>query len=82
MKDIVPAKAIVPDCDNMDDETFLKHCAKRHEKDYPDAKHLPFTPRSVDNGWMEAYREFHNRVHAISVFKDHDHEHAEYEEEA
>lgn len=65
--------------DDMEDDIFLKHLAKRHAKDYLDAAALPGTPRSPVNGWMAPYREFHERVHRIAVPGQHDHDHAEYE---
>lgn len=61
----------VPDADDMDDETFLKHIEKRHAADMKIEAGTSISRHAV-NAWIGSYRAYHERLHEI---KEHDHEH-------
>jgi len=62
----------VPDAIHMDDETFIKHLVKRHAADIDGgvAKH----PHIV-SAWVDPYRAYHERMHALEVGEHYDHVH-------
>lgn len=65
----------VPHAEDMDDETFLKHIDKRHRKDTKhDGQNVLF-PRSSWTAWVPLYRTWHERLHAIAIPGQYDHEH-------
>lgn len=61
----------VPDADDMDDETFLKHLDKRHSEDTKTETALHKHPH-IQQAWVGPYRSFHEYLHANN---DYDHEH-------
>lgn len=62
----------VPDIIHMTDETFIKHIVLRHadEIDEGVAKH----PHIVA-AWVDPYRAYHDRMHALALPGQYDHEH-------
>lgn len=65
----------VPHPEDMDDETFLKHIDKRHRQDTKhDGQNVLF-PKSTWHAWVPLYRSWHERLHAISIPGQYDHEH-------
>ena len=65
----------VPHPEDMDDETFLKHIDKRHRQDTKhDGQNVLF-PQSTWTAWVPLYRTWHERLHAISIPGQYDHEH-------
>lgn len=73
-KDIVE----VPDADEMDNETFLKHLEHRHANE---CKVEGFISRNAVEAWIGPYRVFHDRLHRIAVPGQHDHEHELYDDD-
>ncbi len=63
----------VPDIDEMDDETFLKHIDKRHVKDVKTEKALHSLPH-IQSAWVGPYRAYHEYLHRTKP-DEHDHEH-------
>lgn len=63
----------VPDADDMDDETFLKHLDKRHAEDTGVEKQLHSHPH-IQQAWVGPYRSFHEYVHRTNP-DGYDHEH-------
>lgn len=63
---------LVPDADDMDDETLLKHLDKRH----PETGVEKSLSKSVHarEAWVPAYRAWHARQHRIQEYEDHEHE--------
>jgi hypothetical protein len=53
----------------MDEETFRKHMASRHDR--PD--HGPFPDYYVERCW----RAYHSAVHRLSLHGDLDHDHGD-----
>jgi hypothetical protein len=62
----------VPDAEDMDDETFIKHIEHRHAEE---CKVEGFIARHAIDAWIGPYRAFHDRLHSIAVPGQHDHEH-------
>lgn len=62
----------VPDADDMDDDTFLKHIEKRHAKE---CKVEGYIARRAVSAWINTYRVFHERLHRIAIPGQYDHEH-------
>lgn len=63
----------IPNTDEMDNETFLKHMDARHAdevKCHPLSNH----PDRHDN-WVGPYRAFHERLHDLALPGRYDHEH-------
>lgn len=64
----------VPSADGMSDEIFLRHLDKRHIHELADDG-----PLAEFEHWnplvLQMYRTFHDRLHAIAVAGQHDHEH-------
>lgn len=67
----------VPDVYDMEDEIFLKHLEARHRDEY---KIESFIARHAIPAWVNTYRVFHERLHAIAFAGQHDHTHEEDEE--
>ena len=65
----------VPHPEDMDDETFLKHMDKRHRWDTKVDGESVLFPKSTWTAWCPAYRSFHERLHAIAIPGQYDHEH-------
>lgn len=68
------AQVEVPDADDMDDETFLKHVEKRHagQMRVENGK----VSRHAINAWIGAYRAFHEVIHDHPErYGEQDHEH-------
>lgn len=63
----------VPDADDMDDETFLKHIDKRHSQDTGTEVALHKLPH-IQSAWVGAYRAFHEFKHKEAPDR-YDHEH-------
>lgn len=64
----------VPDPDEMDDETFLKHIDKRHSHETQTEKKLHKSPH-IAEAWVGAYRAFHEYKHRVSGEDAYDHVH-------
>lgn len=64
-------KVQVPDADDMDDETFLRHLDKRHKKDTRVEKAL-HKSLHIQQAWIGPYRAFHHYLHKTKTYK---HEH-------
>lgn len=65
----------VPDADDMEDETFIKHLEKRHAEE---CKIEGYIARYSVHVWINMYRIYHERLHALGTPGQHDHEHEEY----
>lgn len=52
----------VPDIEDMDDDTFLKHLDKRHRGDTGVEKSLADYPHRMQ-AWIGPYRAFHEHCH-------------------
>jgi hypothetical protein len=65
----------VPNPEDMDDETFLKHIDKRHRQDTKHNGDNVLFPKSTWTAWVPLYRSWHERLHAISLPGQYDHEH-------
>lgn len=63
----------VPDPDEMDDETFLKHLDKRHGED-TGVEHALHKFPHIQQAWVKQYRAFHEYLHRTKEFDDHEHE--------
>lgn len=63
-------KVTVPHPDDMDDETFLKHMDHRHTR--PGFRH---EIRHITDEQIELWRKYHDRLHAIAVPNQFNHEH-------
>lgn len=64
----------VPEAEDMDDETFIKHLELRHAQDtgvegYMTRHNIPI--------WVGMYRTFHERVHRLATPGQYDHTHEE-----
>lgn len=64
----------VPDADDMDDETFLKHLDRRHASETGTERALHKYPH-IQSSWVGTYRAFHARQHRINPEEHYDHEH-------
>lgn len=62
----------VPDADDMDDETFLKHLDKRHSQDTGTERALHKYPH-IQEAWVGPYRAFHEYLHRTQGGHDHEH---------
>ena len=71
----VETKVTVPHPEDMDDETFLKHIDKRHRQDTKHNGDNVLFPKSTWTAWVPLYRSWHERLHAISIPGQYDHEH-------
>lgn len=60
----------VPNADDMDDETFLKHMDKRHTR-----QGFHFSTKHITDDQIELWRKYHDRLHEIAVPGQFDHEH-------
>lgn len=69
---------IVPDAIEMDDETFLKHIELRHAEECK-IENGKVARRAV-TAWIEPWRRYHERLHAIAAPRQYDHEHDNDEE--
>jgi hypothetical protein len=67
---------VVPDTDDMDDETFYKHFNLRHLNDIGLLTPIEYSPLFMP-GLVNAMREFHIRCHEISRPGQYKHEHEE-----
>jgi hypothetical protein len=63
---------IVPNADDMDDETFLKHLDKRHTENCSTEVALHKHPH-IQQAWVGPYRAYHRYLHTINEY-DHEHE--------
>lgn len=62
----------VPDAEDMDDETFLKHIENRHAREC----HVEgYISRHAIDAWIGSYRAFHDRLHSLAVPGQYDHVH-------
>lgn len=68
---------VVPHQDDMDDETFMLHLEKRHAADTK----VERLNRHAVPQWIGAYRAFHNRLHAIGLPGQYEHDHDQPEDE-
>lgn len=64
----------VPDADDMDDETFLKHLDKRHAHETSVETQLHKSVHARE-AWVGAYRAFHERQHNVNPEEHYDHVH-------
>lgn len=69
---------VVPDADEMDDETLLNHLELRHADE---CKIESFIKREAVSSWIRTYRVYHDRLHQVAVPGQHDHEHELYDED-
>ena len=75
----MPERVIVPHQDDMDDATFLKHMALRHDSEL----NVQFEESETDahplwvSQWIGSVRAFHKRLHQLEVANQYDHEHEE-----
>jgi len=67
-------RVIVPDADDMEDETFLKHLDKRHAHETGTEHALHQFPH-IQAAWVGTYRAFHDYQHRINGEDAYDHEH-------
>lgn len=66
----------VPDADDMDDETFLKHLETRHATE---CRIEGYISRHSVESWIDTYRAFHDRLHKIATPDQYLHIHEEDE---
>lgn len=64
----------VPDADDMDDETFLKHLDKRHAHETGTEQALHQSAH-IQAAWVGAYRAFHDYQHRTKPDEHYDHVH-------
>lgn len=64
----------VPDIDDMDDETFLRHLDKRHAHETSVETQLHKSVHARE-AWVGAYRAFHERQHEANPDEHYDHVH-------
>lgn len=67
----------VPEAIDMEDEQFIRHLELRHAKE---CKIEGYMHRHNIPVWINMYRVFHERLHALAAPGQHDHEHVEDEE--
>jgi hypothetical protein len=72
----VSEQVVVPDADDMDDETFMKHVEARHQADYKLGGTT--TTRYALQAWIGPWRAFHRRLHDLEVPGQYDHIHEDY----
>lgn len=63
---------IVPDPDDMDDDTMIKHLEHRHAKE---CKIEGYVARHNVDVWIDMYRVFHDRLHRLAAPGQYDHVH-------
>lgn len=68
-----PPQVEVPDADEMDDETFLKHIDHRHSHEVKTERALHKFPH-IASAWVGTYRAYHEYKHRTNP-GDYDHEH-------
>ena len=64
----------VPDADDMDDETFLKHLDKRHAHE-TGVEHALHKSAHIASAWVGSYRAFHDFKHRTNPEEHYDHVH-------
>ena len=67
-----PPRVVVPDADDMDDETLLKHIELRHRDE---AKVETYISRRSVSAWIGMYRAFHGTIHRLATPGQYDHVH-------
>lgn len=65
----------VPSPQEMEDEIFLKHLEKRHQKEVK-FESVPVARHALE-AWLPTYRAFHDRLHALGPRSNYDHTHEE-----
>lgn len=68
----------VPSANDMDDETFLLHLERRHAAE---CRIEGYMARNAVEAWVGTYRAFHERLHRIAAPGQHDHVHADQDDE-
>lgn len=68
------AQVEVPDADDMDDETFLKHLDKRHSHEVKTEQALHEFPH-IQAAWVGPYRAYHDYLHRTNPEDHYDHVH-------
>lgn len=64
----------VPDADDMDDMTFLKHIDKRHDHETKTERALHKSAH-IAEAWVGTYRAFHEYQHRVNGDDAYDHVH-------